>query len=901
MIVPALPAVLLLVLHFKGCFSDPGYAGSPADGNVNPPSLDQQKTPSLKAYSSPELEPYDREENSESSANAAAAVDRIYSQPDTTVAPPASVKAYPDVYLPQPSATNEPANVVQQQQMLPAAMSPADPSLSSPKIEATAVKIEKTVLNDRDAINKEIDKIDAAIADIDSAIKSGSSQQQLKVDINVTPAAAATAAATAASEMTPAVKQEENVEQKPTVDDKTKAESEPATGKSAAVAAVAAEAADVGKLGPEETKQLLEKFRHSETLYHLHPQQPIDTRRLFDGNPSIIEIKVASLSRFRSFIKAKKMGGSVVDNERVCTKDGIKCNPAQKYRTFDGTCNNLKHPALGSIEMPFQRLLAPAYSDGFFLPRGTSDYSEETGYVNSLPSARVISDAVFDQGNESLTESPVSTHMMMQWGQFINHDITSTSKMAFDCCNPEIKNLPRCFSVAVTESDSFYSQFGKTCLDFTRSDHHCRSGIEHAEQFNRVTSFLDASQIYGNSKEFAMKLRGGAKRKQGKLLENSQLNHFLPSKFDVNIHASKRDLPSDFVTGDSRCETQASLTAIHNLFMNEHNQIAEKLFKELRAKSSKSDLELDEIVYQETRKLIIAEIQHITYQHYLPQLIGENGIKEHKLNEPQCIYDPKENPTVINSFTAAAFRHGHSLVQSIFRGENQPWRLGKFYGDSRFARGDGGRAYINELIGLSKQPCQKADVCITKQMTQLLFVNNKTEPGGGHDIGSTNIQRGRDHGLPSYNEFRKLCGQPPLESLTGEPPAGIDPKAWSRIGKVYSNPDDVDLYVGGLAEVPAGGLVGKTFACIIGKQFKMSMAGDRFFYHHTDGPNIFPLKGAAKREIDRRTLAAVICEVTKTREMSHNVFLLESSKNLKVPCSEFTQMDIKSIAAEIVI
>ena len=76
-------------------------------------------------------------------------------------------------------------------------------------------------------------------------------------------------------------------------------------------------------------------------------------------------------------------------------------------------------------------------------------------------------------------------------------------------------------------------------------------------------------------------------------------------------------------------------------------------------------------------------------------------------------------------FVTSSFRFGHSLVQSVFRGVNQPWRLGNFYSDSRFAFKDGGHGYVNELEGLAQQPCQKADLRVSEQLTQLLYCNNK--------------------------------------------------------------------------------------------------------------------------------------------------------------------------------
>jgi peroxidase len=41
------------------------------------------------------------------------------------------------------------------------------------------------------------------------------------------------------------------------------------------------------------------------------------------------------------------------------------CDPLYKYRSFDGTCNNLNNPRFGQAGTNFQRLMGPAnYADG---------------------------------------------------------------------------------------------------------------------------------------------------------------------------------------------------------------------------------------------------------------------------------------------------------------------------------------------------------------------------------------------------------------------------------------------------------------------------------------------------------------------------------------------------------
>jgi hypothetical protein len=97
------------------------------------------------------------------------------------------------------------------------------------------------------------------------------------------------------------------------------------------------------------------------------------------------------------------------------------------------------------------------------------------------------------------------------------------------------------------------------------------------------------------------------------------------------------------------------------------------------------------------------------------------------------------------------------------------------------------------------------------------------------DLIALNIQRGRDHGLAPYNEYRALCNlrkAQTFEDLANEMPKEVI----DRFKVIYENVNDIDLYSGGLSENPLdGAIVGPTFACIIGTQFKMLRKCDRFW------------------------------------------------------------------------
>lgn len=64
---------------------------------------------------------------------------------------------------------------------------------------------------------------------------------------------------------------------------------------------------------------------------------------------------------------------------------------------------------------------------------------------------------------------------------------------------------------------------------------------------------------------------------------------------------------------------------------------------------------------------------------------------------------------------------------------------------------------IDELLrGLVTSSIEKFDNSITEEITNHLFEDLK-KPFSGMDLIALNLQRARDHGLPSYNHYRRLC------------------------------------------------------------------------------------------------------------------------------------------------
>lgn len=129
------------------------------------------------------------------------------------------------------------------------------------------------------------------------------------------------------------------------------------------------------------------------------------------------------------------------------------------------------------------------------------------------------------------------------------------------------------------------------------------------------------------------------------------------------------------------------------------------------------------------------------------------------------------------------------------------------------------------LVGLATQPRQRFDNIMTDELTNHLFqAKNKSF---GMDLAALNIQRGRDHGLAGYNSFRELCGLgrvPHFDYLVDYIPYEIV----DRLKLIYESVEDIDLFIGGISETAvAGSLLGPTFRCLVGDQFKRLHHGDR--------------------------------------------------------------------------
>ena len=427
------------------------------------------------------------------------------------------------------------------------------------------------------------------------------------------------------------------------------------------------------------------------------------------------------------------------------------------------------------------------------------------------------------------------------------------------------KSLQFCFNIEA-RNDEFYETAFK-CQPFTRSDAICTDESVRT-QFNALSSYIDASMIYGSDELTATRLRSNEK---GEMLVH-EIGPTLPTRKQCGFSSNHGENPRDLVGGDVRAIEQPGLASMHSLFVSEHNRIARQFSTTFPTLS-------DEDIYQISRKIVTAEIQNIVYSEFLPVVLGKTVMETFKLNLPseaaqRSIYNDRVDPTISNEFATVAFRFGHSLIPNLMLPSRNPIRSNdncplkdNFFKFEEFVMGSdkSGKAWQNLLVGMLRQESPAMDASMSHSVIDFLFCKDKgcRLPGGfGQDLASRNIQRGRDHGLPSYMKFREFCGLD-VQSDWLKTPAEISRKNWNNLKEVYEKVADIDAFSGGLSEEPVeGGLIGPTFACILGIQFSKLKEGDRFFFTHSKGGvnNEQGLSAELKAVIRKRTLGDIICD-----------------------------------------
>ncbi|MEE6476695.1 hypothetical protein FKM82_011184, partial [Ascaphus truei] len=570
-----------------------------------------------------------------------------------------------------------------------------------------------------------------------------------------------------------------------------------------------------------------------------------------------------------------------------------------KYRLITGACNNRKHPSWGASNTPLARWLPPQYEDGISEPKGWNPSLLYNSF--HLPLVREVTKKIIHATNDDFKEDDLYSHIIIEWGQYMDHDIAFTpqsiSRVSFMWgadCKSTCENHYPCYPIKVSANDTL-SQGG--CIPFFRSSAACGTGKQGVlfgnlsaanprEQINGLTSFIDASTVYGNTAALQHKLKN-LSSDEGLLQVNLKYSdngkEYMPFVADApspciqDPASTNTERIECFLAGESRSNEVISLASIHTLWLREHNRLA-KALKKLNSHWS------SETTYQEARKIVGAFHQIITIQGYIPKILGPSAFNQY-IGTYQG-YDDKMNPSISNIFSTAAFRFGHATIPPIIhrlnsQNEDHPdypnLQLNKvFFRPWRIIKEGGLDPLIRGLIGRSAK-LQTQQAMINEELTEKLLVLSNN---GSMDLASLNLQRGRDHGLQGYNDWREFCGLSRLTTQTDMKRAISDQNMIRKIMDLYGHPDNIDVWLGGLAEdLLPGARTGPLFACLIGKQMKALRDGDWFWY---ENKKVFTK--IQRAELDKHSLSRVICDNTGLTHVPLDAFLMGTYPNDYVSC-----------------
>jgi hypothetical protein len=595
-----------------------------------------------------------------------------------------------------------------------------------------------------------------------------------------------------------------------------------------------------------------------------------------------------------------------------------------EVQSLDGSGNNKAHPEWGKAGQPYPRVTAARYADGRSQPV-------------SGPNARFISNRVFQDLGQNVFSEHRATQWLWTWGQFLDHtfglrdEVGTAADIPFNSADP---------------LEKFTDNLG--VIPFSRTGVVPGTGVTNArQQPNTTNSYISAWAVYGGTNQRLEWLRNGSI--DGNVTNNQATlmlpGGYLPRRDSRGDPASAPVMAIDgrlaahpekaMVAGDVRANENIALTATHTLFAREHNRIVGLLPNTLTQEEK----------FQIARRIVIAEQQYITYNEFLPAA----GVPLPRYTG----YNPNQNAAITNEFATVGYR-AHSQIHGEFEAEQDASRytaaqLTALRNAGVEVTQDGDEvklaislnlAFFNPdllqmvqlgpmLQAIGGESQYNNDEQMDNQLRSVLFqipvsgnpdcFDDPSLPDcfkGVVDLGAIDIERGRDHGMPSYNDMRRAFGLAPKTSfrdITGEnsesfPPGTNvnDPKSLdyiqlndidgkpvplpdtananatsdvrrsplaARLKAVYGSVDNVDAFVGMVAErhMP-GSELGQLQQAMWARQFAQLRDGDRFFYGNDPGLSLIKSQFGIDFHHSLADIIAANTDVPKA-DLNDNVFL----------------------------
>jgi len=603
-------------------------------------------------------------------------------------------------------------------------------------------------------------------------------------------------------------------------------------------------------------------------------------------------------------------------------------------QSLNGVNNNIIDATAGASGDQYLRIGPARYADGRSQPVAG-------------PNVRLVSNRIFNDTNVNVFSDRGVTQWGNVWGQFVDHNI------GLRVDNGTVANIP--FS-RTDPLEAFTNDLG--VIAFTRTAAAPGTGVSNVRQhINTESAFLDAEAVYGSTDTRLDWLREGTV--DGNPDNNgARLNmpsNYLPRRDARGNPATAPAMDIDgrllanptkaVVAGDRRGNEQAGLTAVQTLFAREHNRIVAALPASMSQQNK----------FQIARAVVIAEIQNITFTEFLPAM----GVT---LPAYQG-YDPFLDPADSHEFATTGYR-AHSFIHGELEADTNVSRYSTATLDALRALGvevliDGADVnlvvplnvgFFNPelvsqiqlgplLAGITGESDYKNDEMIDNSLRSVLFqVPTSSNPDcldgptlptcfrGVTDLGAIDIQRGRDHGMPLYNQMRNaygLASKSTFTSITGEATETfpVDPlltpgneindpncldivalfdikgnpttlaadnatrvvkrcTVAARLKALYGTVSNLDAFVGMMAERHVtGSELGELQLASWKDQFGAMRDADRFFYLND------PLQSFIRQNFgidSRRTLSQVIASNTDipAAALPANAFRIPGSPNV---------------------
>ncbi|CAH2106935.1 unnamed protein product [Euphydryas editha] len=590
--------------------------------------------------------------------------------------------------------------------------------------------------------------------------------------------------------------------------------------------------------------------------------------------------------------------GNVLSNDEVkvrikknitfwCVNEVLPCDPLERRRV-DGSCNNLKHPSMGTIHSRPYRLL-PAEYDKDYEPRKSNS-------GEPLPLSRSVRTTLVAEGQvpDSKFTQLVGDFWLHAVADVLSlHDTVNFLIWTTYCCEEKGKTRKECIPNIVPDDDPVHRFSSIRCLNQTRplsfQSVGCLKNDTVPERVVTATVYFDLSHIYGNSlKELNAK---------GRLFEKGLLKYEVENGkiWPPSITIKQKEVClMNQLPHETRCHDTPNLSVNGvvgtNIFMiwtwRFHNRVANVLSKLNKCWN-------DDRIFFTARDITIATSMQIFLYELMPTLMGyDNLVKEGVILSHKGfrdIYDEHVLPQISLEFPTV-LRWAH-MIQV---GKQKMYDTkGNYLKQHQAANLTLRTGYLVDNIdyitqGVFRQPSGGFDYIVDPDIAELGLGDLQR----AFDLLTNDLTKGRYLGLPPYIKYRQLCSgniYSTFEDLLDV----IDPQRIELLKEKYKHVEDIDLMAGIWLERPVkDGFVPVTLYCVVVEQLRRSVVSDRHWYERPNRPNAFTPEQLL--EIRKTSVAQFLCSVgDSVTEIQPHAFLLPGPGNEIRSCSEIEKINLE--------